>query len=99
MIECCLNCSFYEEIRHRGQKYSRGNCLKHFAKRISDGYQIKLSIITPDEYICDLYEEKQRPIYVLVENETFLVPPIVAKELQEKGWIFVNGKLEKDEGE
>lgn len=56
--KCCMTCKFYAPINHRGQRYPKGKCKKHFASRLSDKYQIHLTISLPREYVCDLYEEK-----------------------------------------
>lgn len=89
MGENCYTCKFFEKISHRGQKYPKGKCKKHFAYRISDGYQMFLHITSVDEYICDLYEPAPIPTYVLVDNELYLAPAIVVDDLIAQGWVKV----------
>ncbi len=101
--KCCATCKFYEPISHRGQRYPKGKCEKHFAFRLSDRYQTHLTISLPYEFVCDLYEEKPQPIYAVVDGETFLVPPIVANDLIAKGWVYVkvgqDATIQKEVGE
>lgn len=89
MNNSCSNCKFYTPINNRGQRYPKGFCGKHFAYRLSDKYQIRLSISSPYEYVCDLHELSPQPTYALVNGELFLVPPVVAQELISKGWMRV----------
>ena|SRR5688572_4361582 len=88
-MKCCANCANYEAIQHRGQRYPKGFCLKQFASRVSDGYKIHLSVVQPYDYVCDFHEDTPKPIYAMVENETYLVPPLIAQALHQQGWVFV----------
>jgi hypothetical protein len=87
--KCCMTCKFYEPISHRGQRYPKGKCQKHFAFRLSDKYQTHLSVTSPREYVCDLHEDNPQPIYAVVDGESFLVPPTVANDLVTEGWVYV----------
>lgn len=90
MKRCCATCKSYCPIKHRGQKHSRGVCEKQYAARITDGFEIKLNISLPEEFVCDLYEENPQPVYAIVDGERYLIPPVVANDLIEKGWARVS---------
>lgn len=98
MENACANCKFYEPYP-RKVRYPRGQCIKHFSYRISDGYKNRLSIITPYEYICDLHEPAPQPVYAIVEEQAYLVPPVVADSLIAQGWVFVKPDAIKKEEE
>lgn len=90
MEETCINCKFYEEIRHRGMKYPKGRCLKHCAFRIHDRYEMFLTISNPGEWTCELFEQRPMPIYAMTNEGPFLLPPIVVDELLKAGWKVVS---------
>lgn len=95
MEPTCMNCKFYEPYP-RKLRYPRGHCKKQFAYRVSDGYKLHLSIITPYEYRCDFHEPAPQPVYVTDGAETFLIPPIVAQDLIAQGWVFVKIETKDD---
>ncbi len=96
MTNACANCKFYAPINHRGQRYPKGFCEKHTAYRLSDKYEIHLSISSPYEFVCNLHEPTPQPIYALVNGELFLVPPVVVNDLISKGWSLIQPDQENE---
>ncbi len=89
MEKSCENCKFYEPVKRRGQRYPKGACMKNYAYRISDGWQNKLFIFTPDEFICDLHEPAPQPVYAIVDNEPVRVSPAMVEDLKKQGWVLI----------
>lgn len=100
MDKACINCTFYKP-HPRKLRYPKGQCQRQYAYRKSDHYKIHLDIITPHEYVCDMFKEKERLVYALVEGEAYLIPPIVAKDLIDKGWVLIerSGNLQLEHKE
>lgn len=84
--ESCQTCKYFEKVVKRGQRYPRGNCLKHRAIRKSDGYVINLHICGFDEFWCDSYVPN--PVIYMVEyGATFSeIPANAARDLLSYGW-------------
>ncbi len=106
MEKNCLNCEHFENIKRRGQKYPKGFCNLHYAYRIKDGWLDRLSIFTPDEFVCDLHKPMPERVYILdQENNPVQITPIMAQDLQSQGWVLVkmdgNGNISamKKQGE
>lgn len=82
----CLNCAFYLEIKHRGQRYKRGKCIKHFALRKSDKYTMNLSIVAPDEFYCEEHEFIKPSYVAVLDGTVYSIPEDIANELIKLGW-------------
>jgi len=89
MEKSCDNCKFYEPVKRRGQKYPKGACGQHYAYRVSDGWQNKLFIFTPEEFVCDFHEPAPQPVYAIVDNEPVRIPPLMVEDLKKQGWVLV----------
>jgi hypothetical protein len=89
MEKSCDNCKFYEPVKRRGQKYPKGACGQHYAYRIHDGWQNKLFIFTPDEFVCDLHEPAPQSVFAMVDNEPVRVSPAMVSDLIKQGWVLM----------